>query len=60
MAAGGLFALIDPSGSFFYIGTQAGNGIAGYTYNPSTGVPTAIAGSPFSIGTAPGKMVVSE
>jgi len=58
LAAGGLFALFDPSGSYFYIGS--GTGITGYTYNPSTGAPTAIAGSPFSTGPAPGKMVLSE
>jgi 6-phosphogluconolactonase len=60
LAAGNLFALIDPSGNYFYIGSQSGNGIAGYTYNASTGVPTAIAGSPFPTGVAPGKMVLSE
>jgi 6-phosphogluconolactonase (cycloisomerase 2 family) len=60
LSAGGLFALFDPTGNYFYIGTQVGNGIAGYTYNPSTGAPTAIAGSPFSTGTAPGKMVLSQ
>jgi 6-phosphogluconolactonase len=60
LSAGGLFALFDPTGNYFYIGTQVGNGIAGYTYNPSTGLPTAIAGSPFSTGTAPGKMVLSR
>ena len=64
VSAGGLFALFDPTGNYFYIGTQVGNGIAGYTYNPSTGTPTAIAGSPFSTGTptptAPGKMVLSR
>jgi 6-phosphogluconolactonase (cycloisomerase 2 family) len=60
LSAGGLFALFDPTGNYFYIGTQVGNGIAGYTYNPSTGAPTAIAGSPFSTGTAPGKMVLSR
>ncbi len=60
LAAGGLFALIDPSGNYFYTGTQSGNGIAGYTYNSSTGAPTAISGSPFSTGTPPGKMVLSE
>jgi 6-phosphogluconolactonase len=57
LPAGLLFALIDPRGNYFYIG---GTGIAGYTYNPSTGAPTAISGSPFSTGTAPGKMVFSE
>jgi 6-phosphogluconolactonase (cycloisomerase 2 family) len=60
LAGGALFALIDPSGNYFYIGTQSGNGIEGYTYNPSTGKPSAIAGSPFSTGTAPGMMVLSE
>ena len=59
LSAGGLFALFDPTGNYFYIGTQVGKGIAGYTYNPSTGLPTVIAGSPFSTGTAPGKMVLS-
>ncbi|MGD0793464.1 MAG: beta-propeller fold lactonase family protein [Terriglobales bacterium] len=60
LAAGGLFALIDPSGNHFYIGSPTANGVEGYTYNPSTGAPTVIAGSPFSTGTAPGKMVISE
>jgi 6-phosphogluconolactonase (cycloisomerase 2 family) len=64
LSAGTLFALFDPTGNYFYIGTQVGNGIAGYTYNPSTGTPTTIGGSPFSTGTptatAPGKMVLSR
>jgi 6-phosphogluconolactonase len=60
LAAGGLFALIDPSGNYLYTGNSTGNGVAGFTYNPSTGVPTAISGSPFSTGRAPGKMVISE
>ena len=60
LAAGELFAIFDPSGGYFYIGSQEGNGIDGYTYNPSTGAPAAIAGSPFSTVTAPGKMVFSE
>jgi 6-phosphogluconolactonase len=60
LTAGELFALIDPSGNFFYIGSSAGHGIEGYTYNPSTGAPSAILGSPFSTGTPPGKIVLSE
>ena len=60
LTAGGLFALIDPSGNYFYVGSQDANGIAGYTYDPSTGTPTAIVGSPFSTIAAPGKMVLSE
>jgi 6-phosphogluconolactonase len=60
LAAGGQFALFDPSGNFFYIGNTSGTGIEGYTYNPATGGPTIILGSPFSIGSAPGQMVLSE
>jgi 6-phosphogluconolactonase len=60
LAAGGLFALFDQVGHYFYIGSQTDNGVEGYTYNPSTGVPTVIAGSPFVTGTAPGAMVLSE
>jgi len=60
LTAGGLFALIDPSGNYLYVGTATGKGVAGFTYNPSTGVPTAIVNSPFVTGTPPGKMVLSE
>ena len=60
LAAGGLFALFDQVGHYFYIGSQTANGIEGYTYNPSTGVPALITGSPFVTGTAPGAMVLSE
>jgi len=58
VAAGGLFALFDPSGRFFYIGSAIG--IEAYTFNPSTGVLTPILGSPFSTLTVPGKMVFSK
>jgi 6-phosphogluconolactonase len=60
LTGGGLFALIDPIGHFFYIGSQAANGIEGYTYDSSNGTPTLMTGSPFTTGTAPGKMVLSE
>jgi 6-phosphogluconolactonase len=60
LTAGGLFALIDPSGNYLYVGTATGKGVAGFTYNQSTGVPTAIVDSPFVTGTPPGKMVLSE
>jgi 6-phosphogluconolactonase (cycloisomerase 2 family) len=60
LTAGGLFALFDPSGNYLYIGSQDAKGVAGYTYDPSTGAPTAITGSPFSTIAAPGKMVLSE
>ena len=60
LAAGGLFALADPTGDFLYVGSQSGKNIAAYTYNQNTGVPTAVSGSPFSIGVAPGMMVFSQ
>jgi YVTN family beta-propeller protein len=60
LTAGGLFAFIDPTGNHLYIGSQESNGIAGYTYDPSTGTPTAITGSPFPTVAAPGKMAVSD
>ena len=58
LTAGGLFALFDPGGNYLYIGTQTG--VAGYTYNSGTGAPTAVSGSPFSVGTQPGGMVFSQ
>jgi 6-phosphogluconolactonase (cycloisomerase 2 family) len=63
LAAGRQFALFDPIGSFFYIGSESANGIESYTYNPSNGALTEITDSPFSTGTpptAPGKMVFAE
>ena len=58
-AAQGLFALLDNSGSFFYIGSPTG--IQGYTPEENTGQPDVITGSPYSTdGTTPGKMVVAQ
>jgi len=58
VAAGGLFALFDPTGRFFYIGSAIG--VEAYNYNPSTGVLTPILGSPFPTLSVPGKMVFSR
>jgi 6-phosphogluconolactonase len=57
VSSGGLFALIDSLGGWFYIGSNTG--IQGYTYDQNTGQPTVINYSPFSTGgVAPGKMVI--
>jgi 6-phosphogluconolactonase len=57
VASGGLFALLDNTGSFFYIGSPTG--IQGYVPDQNTGQPVVITGSPYSTnGTSPGKMVV--
>lgn len=58
--AGSLFALIDVRGGFLYIGSQSAHGVAGYTYDQNNGQPTLITNSPFSTGTAPGKMVIAN
>ncbi len=59
--AGGLFALFDPNGDYFYLGSESANGIAGYSYNPATGALTALSGSPYSTaGAMPGAMVFSQ
>ncbi len=60
LSSGGQFALFDTTGNFLYIGDESGAAIDGYTYDPATGKPTVIAGSPFSTGTAPGQIVISE
>jgi 6-phosphogluconolactonase (cycloisomerase 2 family) len=59
LSAGGLFLLMEPSGTYFYVGNQSGN-IAAYKYDSSTAAPTAVTGSPFSTGSAPGKMVIAH
>lgn len=58
LAAGGLFALFDPTGNYLYVGSNSG--INGYTYDQSTGAPTILTGSPFATGVSPGKMVFSH
>lgn len=57
-SAGGLFALIDTNGNYFYIGSAQSKGIAAYTYDTNTGQPTEVNDSPFSTGAVPGKMVI--
>jgi 6-phosphogluconolactonase (cycloisomerase 2 family) len=57
--AGGLFALVDTNGSYFYIGDAQSKGIAAYTFDSNTGQPTEVLNSPFSTqGQSPGKMVI--
>ena len=60
VAAGNLFALIDPRGNYLYIGSQTAKGITAYTYDANVGTPNALLNSPFSTGVAPGRMVVVE
>jgi 6-phosphogluconolactonase (cycloisomerase 2 family) len=58
LAAGGLFALFDPSGNYLYIGSNTG--INGYTYSASSGDVSVTTGKAFTTGVSPGKMVFSQ
>lgn len=60
LGAGTQFLLMEPSGKFFYVGNETSHAVAAFSYDSSTGVPTAISGSPFSIANAPGKMVIVQ
>ena len=60
LSAGSLFLIMEPSGSFFYIGNQSASNIAGFQYSSGNATPTAVTNSPFSIGSPPGKMVISH
>jgi len=57
LSAGGLFLVMEPNGGFFYVGSSSGN-IAALQYSAGNAAPTAVTGSPFSTGSAPGKMVI--
>jgi 6-phosphogluconolactonase len=60
LSAGTQFIVMEPSGKYFYIGNVSGHDVAAYSYDSTTGVPTAITGSPFAIGSAPGKMLITQ
>jgi 6-phosphogluconolactonase len=60
LASGGVFAIFDPSGNFFYIGNDSAKGIDGYTYNSTTGALKVIKNSPFSTKQPPAQIVLSE
>ena len=58
LTAGDSFLLMEPRGKYFYTGDSTSHRIAAYSYDASTGVPTAISGSPFQIGNAFGQMLI--
>jgi len=60
LSAGSLFLLMEPKGGFFYIGNQAGANISAFEYSSGNAMPAAIPNSPFSTGTAPGKMLIID
>jgi 6-phosphogluconolactonase len=60
VSAGGVFAVFDPSGNFFFIGNDSTKGLAAYTYNSTTGALSTVKNSPFSTDQPPAQMVLSE
>ncbi len=60
LAGGNTFLIMEPAGKYFYIGNSAGHNITAYSYDPNTGVPTAITGSPFSIGNAFSQLLITH
>jgi 6-phosphogluconolactonase len=55
-----VFLIAESAGTYIYAGNQTGNGISSFSYDATTGVLTAVSGSPFLIGSAPGAMVISH
>ena len=51
---------VDPSGKFLYAAALASPELAGFTIDKSSGALTAIAGSPFSVGTGPTQPVIDQ
>jgi 6-phosphogluconolactonase len=50
----GTHLAIEPSGRFAYLPSATSSPIYGFTFNPSTGALTTLAGSPFAAGVSPG------
>jgi hypothetical protein len=50
-----VFAVIDVSGKFLYVGDQTSI-IYGFSIKSSTGALSGAAGSPYSVGSAPSSM----
>jgi 6-phosphogluconolactonase (cycloisomerase 2 family) len=55
-----IFILAEPAGQFLYVGNQGSTNITGFTYDSATGKLTAISGSPFSLGSAPGGLTIAQ
>ena len=55
-----VFILVEPAGQYLYVGNQGSTNVSGFTYDSTTGKLTAISGAPFSLGSAPGAMVITH
>lgn len=60
LTGGNTFLTMEPTGKYFYLGNSGGHNIAAYSYDSGTGVPTAITGSPFSVGNAFSQLLITH
>ena len=61
----GTGAIFDPTGQFLYVSNEGSYGatagtLSAYSVNTSTGALTQLAGSPYTVGQAPGKVFVDS
>ena len=52
-----IFIVAEPAGGFIYVGNQKGTNITSFSYD-ATGKLTAVSGSPFTVPSAPGALVI--
>jgi DNA-binding beta-propeller fold protein YncE len=55
-----VFILAEPAGKYLYVGNQTSSNVTGFSYDPVTGKLTAISGSPFTVGSAPGGLEITH
>jgi YVTN family beta-propeller protein len=50
--------VVDPTGNFLYVANKVDNNISGFSVNASSGMLTALPGSPFAAGNGPTNIVI--
>jgi 6-phosphogluconolactonase (cycloisomerase 2 family) len=55
-----LRSAVDPSGKFIYVTNDISKNISAYTFSATTGVATAVAGSPFATGVYPDSIAIAK
>jgi 6-phosphogluconolactonase (cycloisomerase 2 family) len=55
-----VFAVVDATGKFLFVGNQSSTNIYEYSIDSATGALTAVSGSPYGTGSAPTSMFTIE
>ena len=50
----------DITGKFLYVVNQGSNNVSGYAFDPTTGLLTPLAGSPYTVGQAPNSLAIAQ